>query len=69
VSAERREELFAEFPVPGEAIASGPTAWLPFAVNVYRNWLNYLSAQKRHLHPPTRYLAALRLDKSAAPAV
>jgi homoserine O-succinyltransferase len=67
--AERREELFAEFPVPAEAIASGGTAWRAFAVGIYRNWLNYLSAQKRRLQPPTRYLAALRLDKSPAPAV
>jgi len=65
--AERREELMTEFPVT--AISSAGPAWHPFAAGLYRNWLTYLSAQKRQALQPAEYLAALRLDKAPASAI
>ena len=65
--AQRGEELLAEFPVPADPALSAN--WQPFAVTVYRNWLSAISAQKQRQQGPAEYLAALRLDRSPAPAV
>ena len=65
--AQRGEELLAEFPVPADPALSAN--WQPFAVTVYRNWLSAISAQKQRQQAPAEYLAALRLDRSPAPAV
>jgi homoserine O-succinyltransferase len=63
---QRGEELLAEFPVPANpALVAN---WQPFAVTIYRNWLSILSAQKQRLQRPARYMAALRLDQTPAPA-
>jgi homoserine O-succinyltransferase/O-acetyltransferase len=66
--ADRREELMAEFPTTGASLSASP-AWHPFATGIYRNWLTYLSAQKRQALRPTEYLASLRLDKAPAQAI
>jgi homoserine O-succinyltransferase/O-acetyltransferase len=66
--ADRREELMAEFPTTGTSLSASP-AWHPFATGIYRNWLTYLSAQKRQVLQPTEYLASLRLDKAPAQAI
>ena len=63
---QRSEELLAEFPVPANPALSAN--WQPFAVTIYRNWLSILSAQKQRLQRPARYMAALRLDQTPAPA-
>ena len=63
-----REGLFAEFPVSAAYSEITPSAWYPFAAGIYRNWLTYLSAQKRSRQEPARYLASLRLD-TVAPAI
>jgi homoserine O-succinyltransferase len=65
--AQRGEELLGEFPVPADPALSAN--WQPFAVTVYRNWLSVISAQKQRQQGPAEYLAALRLDRSPAPAV
>jgi homoserine O-succinyltransferase len=62
---QRNEELLADFPVPADLNAD----WQPFAVAIYRNWLSAISAQKQRVLRPTQYMAALRLDQSAPPAV
>jgi homoserine O-succinyltransferase len=69
--AQRREELLAEFPVSTEAASNGVSSanWQPFAVAIYRNWLSALSVQKQRLLRPAQYMASLRLDRPAAPAV
>jgi homoserine O-succinyltransferase len=43
---DRREELLAEFPM---AMAAGKVAntWRSTAESLYRNWLRYISAEKR----------------------
>jgi homoserine O-succinyltransferase/O-acetyltransferase len=69
--AEPHEDMLADFPVPAAAASNAMTAgaWHPFAVGIYRNWLTYLSAQRRRLQGPSQYLASLRLDQSPAPAI
>jgi len=67
-SADRREALMGEYPTAGTGL-SAPPAWHPFATGIYRNWLTYLSAQKRQLLQPAEYLASLRLDKLPAQAI
>jgi homoserine O-succinyltransferase len=65
--ADRREQLMVEFPTT--AISSAAPAWRPYATGIYRNWLTYLSAQKRQSLRPAEYLASLRLDKAPASAI
>jgi homoserine O-succinyltransferase len=53
--ADRREELLEEFPV-GAAEQGVCVAWRDGAAQIYRNWLDFLAAQK-----------AQRVDRRAAP--
>ena len=45
--ADRREELLAEFPT---AMAAGKVTntWRSTAESLYRNWLQYICAEKKH---------------------
>jgi homoserine O-succinyltransferase/O-acetyltransferase len=68
--AGRRDELMTDFPAEARGRSNGaPALWHPYAAGFYRNWLVYLSAQKQQTPRRPEYLAAHRLDGSAAAAV
>jgi homoserine O-succinyltransferase/O-acetyltransferase len=64
---ERDESLFADFPLSANPMLDA--RWQPTAAALYRNWLALIAGQKRRKFPPAQYVAALRLDRSPAPAI